>query len=268
METEFDWLTLDDDEEVLWADTPHPYSLVPALIVGIPLSLVIVGIPLLVGSYLSFKNTNYVVTSQALYKKTGVFSRSVQRIEFDKVQDTSYSQTFFGAQFGYGTVDISTAGGSGVEMSFQDVAEPQSLQSQVNERLKRHRKGDTGEKGKAAVLDDILSELRAIREAVEDTATSSAVDGDATTSAVEGDDTPSGVNGDATSSPTDGDDTTSTTKDDDTPPWEQSSDTDAVETTDETFEQSSDTDAEHTDDQLDPLEPTEFEFDPSVTDDR
>ncbi|GGC58727.1 PH domain-containing protein [Haloferax sulfurifontis] len=167
MDTEFDWLTLDDDETVLWADTPHPYSLVPSFIVGVPLSFVLVGIPLLVGSYLSHKNTNYVVTSDALYRKTGVLSRSVQRIEFDKVQDTSYSQTFLGGQFGYGSVNISTAGGSGIEMSFQNVADPQSLQTLVNERIKRRAGPETDAEGKAAVLDDILTELRAIRRAVE-----------------------------------------------------------------------------------------------------
>ncbi|KAB1194509.1 PH domain-containing protein [Haloferax sp. MBLA0076] len=165
--SEFDWLTLDADEEVLWADTPHPYSLVPILVVGIPLSLFVIGIPLVVGAYLSFKNTNYVVTSDALYKKTGVLSRNVQRIEFDKVQDTSYSQSFLGAQFGFGSVNISTAGGSGIEMSFQNVSEPQSLQTLVNERIKRRGGRDSESGGKAAVLDDILAELRAIRGAVE-----------------------------------------------------------------------------------------------------
>lgn len=166
MSTEFDWLTLDADEEVLWADTPHQYSLVPAFVVGVPLSLVLVGIPILVSAYLTYQNTNYVVTSAALYKKTGVLSRSVQRIEFDKVQDTSYRQSFFGAQFGYGTVDISTAGGAGVELSFQNVADPQQLQTLINERIRR-REGRTGDEDKATVLDDILTELRAIRHAVE-----------------------------------------------------------------------------------------------------
>lgn len=139
----------------------------PSFIVGVPLSFVLVGIPLLVGSYLSHKNTNYVVTSDALYRKTGVLSRNVQRIEFDKVQDTSYSQTFLGGQFGYGSVDISTAGGSGIEMSFQNVADPQSLQTLVNERIKRRSGSETDAEGKAAVLDDILTELRAIRQAVD-----------------------------------------------------------------------------------------------------
>jgi uncharacterized membrane protein YdbT with pleckstrin-like domain len=162
----FDWLSLDDDESVVWADTPHDLSLVPAFLVGIPLSLVLVGIPIVVGAYLSHQNTNYVVTTSALYRKTGILSRNVQRIEFDKVQDTSYRQSFFGAQFGYGTVDVSTAGGTGIEMSFTNVADPQALQRRINERIRSGR--DDGEdRDKAAVLDDIVTELRAIRAAVE-----------------------------------------------------------------------------------------------------
>jgi len=162
----FDWLALDEDESVLWADTPHEMSLVPAFVVGIPLSLVLVGIPILVGAYFSHRNTNYVVTTAALYVKTGILSRNVQRVEFDKVQDTSYRQSFFGAQFGYGTVDVSTAGGTGVEMSFSNVADPQSLQARINERIRSGR-ADGEDRDKAAVLDEILAELRAIREAVE-----------------------------------------------------------------------------------------------------
>lgn len=159
----YDWLSLDDGETVLWADTPHPYSIAPALLVGIPLSIFLVGLFVIAAAYLNYTNTNYVVTTAALYRKTGVLSRSVQRIEFDKVQDTAYQQGFLGAQFGYGTVNVSTAGGSGVEMSFQSVSQPQELQSLVNERI-RNRDGTTaGGDEKAAVLDDILTELRAIR---------------------------------------------------------------------------------------------------------
>lgn len=162
----FDWLTLDEGETVVWADTPHELSLVPAFVVGIPLSLVLVGIPLLVGAYLSHRNTNYVVTTTALYRKTGVLSRNVQRIEFDKVQDTSYRQSFFGARYGYGTVDVSTAGGTGIELSFGNVADPQALQRRINERI-RSGSGPEDDRDKAAVLDEIVTELRAIRAAIE-----------------------------------------------------------------------------------------------------
>lgn len=167
MDPEFDWLTLDDDEEIVWADTPHPYSLLPAIAIGALFAIVLVGVVLLVGAYLSHRNTNYVITSDALYKKTGVLSRNVQRIEFEKVQDTSFRQSFLGTQFGFGTVDISTAGGGGVEMSFASVADPQAVQSMINERLRASGGRRAEDRDADEVLEEILGELRAIRTTME-----------------------------------------------------------------------------------------------------
>jgi membrane protein YdbS with pleckstrin-like domain len=162
----FDWLSLDDGEEVVWADTPHRSSLVPALVVGLPLTLVLVGIPIVVGAYLSRENTEYVVTNRALYRKTGILSRNVQRVDFGKVQNTTYSQGLFGQRFGYGTVEVSTAGGSGVELTFDSIPEPKRVQELVNRRATED--GEDRPESTAAVLDEILDELRAIRTALDD----------------------------------------------------------------------------------------------------
>lgn len=160
----FEWLTLDEDEELLWSSRPHRSSLVPALVVGIPLSLVLVGIPILVSAYLTYRNTNYVITDAGLYKKTGILSRDVQKISFDKVQNTSYTQSAVGAYFGYGTVDISTAGGSGVEMRFRAVPDPAGVQQLINRHVTVQ---ESAGGGKTDVLDEVLEELRAIRAALE-----------------------------------------------------------------------------------------------------
>lgn len=164
-----DWLTLDEDETIVWSAKPHESSLIPALIVGIPLSILIVGLFIIAGTYLHRENTQYVVTTDAVYRKSGILSRDVQRIDFEKVQNTSYSQGFFGAKFGYGTVDISTAGGSGVEMQFQSVPEPREVQEEINKRVKRRRGtgADDGSETKQDVMQDILTELRGIRSALE-----------------------------------------------------------------------------------------------------
>lgn len=175
-----DWLTLAETEEVTWAGKPHESSLLPALVVGVPLSLVLVGLVVIAGAYLHRENTRYVVTTDALYKKTGTFSRDVQRIDFGKVQNTSYSQGFFGSRFGYGNVDVSTAGGSGVEMQFQSVSDPRQVQELINERVKTERDASTTANGetKEDVLDDILTELRAIRETLDADRTPATTTGD------------------------------------------------------------------------------------------
>ncbi|QLC35010.1 PH domain-containing protein (plasmid) [Halarchaeum sp. CBA1220] len=192
-----DWLTLDADESVVWAGKPHESSLIPALVVGVPLSLVLVGLLVIAGAYLNRENTQYVVTTDALYRKSGVLSRDVQRIDFGKVQNTSYSQGFFGSRFGYGTVDVSTAGGSGVEMRFQSVPDPRAVQERINERVKAARGERAGEDEETAadVLDDVRDELRAIRRALE------ARDGDVSDGEHEGDTS----GGDADVSEADGD---------------------------------------------------------------
>jgi len=144
--------------------------LIPALVVGLPLALILIGLLIIAGSYLQRENTQYVVTTtDGLYKKTGVLSRDVQRIDFGKVQNTSYSQGFFGSRFGYGNVDISTAGGSGIEMQFRSVPEPREIQELINKRVKGSRGEPTTESGetKRDVLDEILGELRAIRSTLD-----------------------------------------------------------------------------------------------------
>ena len=171
VETDLDleWLTLEDGESIQWASTPHKYSLVPAFAVGIPLSLVLVGIPLLVGAYLQYTNTNYVVTNRGLYSKRGILSRDVQQIGFDKVQNISYSQSALGSSFGYGSVDVSTAGGSGVELEFRSIPDPASVQELIAREVDDREQG-AGDAGTDAddVLDEVLHELRAIRRELAD----------------------------------------------------------------------------------------------------
>jgi len=171
-DVDLEWLTLDDGEEVLWASTPHKSSLVSALVVGIPLSFVLVGIPILAAAYLSFKNTNYVVTTRGLYRKRGIFSRDVKQIGFDKVQNISYSQTAIGARLGYGSVEISTAGSSGVELQFRNIPTPAEIQELISREIERREDGGRETEGDADdTLEAILTELRGIRQALDVDAT-------------------------------------------------------------------------------------------------
>ena len=163
------WLALEDDEEIQWASTPHKYSIVPAFIIGIPLSIVLIGIPLLVGSYLQYTNTNYVVTNRGLYSKRGILSKDVQQVGFDKVQNISYSQSALGSSFGYGSVDISTAGGSGVELTFRSIPDPAAVQELIAREIDSRQQSGSGSAADTDdLLEEILAELRVISRAVTD----------------------------------------------------------------------------------------------------
>ncbi|WP_262175942.1 PH domain-containing protein [Haloarcula laminariae] len=168
-EMTYDWLTLDADEEILWSGKPAPETMYGAYLTGIPLILLVgLGLVIIGGAYLNRQNTDYVVTNKSVYKKTGILSRSVSEVEYEKVQNTSFSVGVVGRYFDYGNVDISTAGGSGVEMTLRGVKSPQEVQKRLSRRVKEIQ-GSTATDGetKSDVLDEILTELRAIRTAVE-----------------------------------------------------------------------------------------------------
>jgi len=66
----FDWLSLDEDEEVLWSGRPKIQK-----IIGIRI-------------------TDYVVTSEGLYRKNGIFSRSVQKLALRRSRTSHLAKAF------------------------------------------------------------------------------------------------------------------------------------------------------------------------------
>ncbi|WP_436347865.1 PH domain-containing protein [Natronorubrum sp. FCH18a] len=188
-----EWLSLDDDESVLWAGGPDrrtiaptaallafpvlallvvPFNAVAGLVLTAVLALVVV--PIVGWSVLWIRSTDYVVTTSGLYEKRGILSRDVKRIDFEKVQNTSYSQSAIGTRVGYGTVEVSSAGGSGVEMRFRTIPTPREIQQLISSRVSPARSGarSTTESPTSGdsddVLEEILVELRAIRTALEE----------------------------------------------------------------------------------------------------
>lgn len=138
-EKERSWLKLDEGEDVEWSGHPKIQRLI------------------------GFKFTSYIVTNQAIYRKSGILSRSVKKIDFDKVQNISFSQGALAKLFGYGNIEISTAGGSGVEMTFRGIQDPSEVQDLINSHIKKDQKGEKSR----GTMQEMLSEIKKIREAVE-----------------------------------------------------------------------------------------------------
>lgn len=166
------WLSLDPDETVEWVGEPAFVSVVPAILVGI-LFVPFLGIGLLVivGAVLSVKNTDYVATSESLYVKRGILSTNIESVGLDKIQNTEYRQSFLGTQFGYGSIDVSTAGSSGAEITFRAVADAATIRELVNRLSNQagHRTEAESTDGSPDEpwVDDLLAELTATRETLE-----------------------------------------------------------------------------------------------------
>jgi len=175
-----EWLSLDDDEEIRWLGEPVPVSLVGTAVWGLLLTVVLVGLLLLLTlplSWLSLRNTDYVVTDEALYVKTGVLSTNIESVGLDKIQNTEYSQSFWGKQFGYGSIDVSTAGSSGAEISFRNVADASEVRERITRLSNERSSGSRGSRTESDEpngatpetdgMDELVEELRATRRAME-----------------------------------------------------------------------------------------------------
>ncbi|MEF8850953.1 MAG: PH domain-containing protein [Haloarculaceae archaeon] len=173
-----EWLSLDPDEEVVWVGEPVKLSLVGTAVVGVILTFFLIGIVILLAlpfSYLSIKNTDFVVTTKSLYVKKGVLSTNIETVDIDKIQNTEYNQSFWGKQFDYANIDISTAGSSGADITFQSIQNARAVRERISELGNRARSGrGSGAGGEEAAtgaredrLDELVAELRATREAME-----------------------------------------------------------------------------------------------------
>jgi|GEM_PF-1036340 len=172
-----EWLSLDPDEEVVWVGEPVLLSLVGTVVIGVVLIPVLIGFVILLAlpfSYLAIKNTDFVVTTKSLYVKKGVLSTNIETVDIDKIQNTEYNQSFWGKQFDYANIDISTAGSAGADITFQSIENARAVRERISELGNRARSGrrssGAGEGGahpRDDRLDELIGELRATREAME-----------------------------------------------------------------------------------------------------
>lgn len=165
-----DWVTLTEDEEVVWSSPPSlvPYTMgiaVPALIALAGLGVILVGTGLLfasnslVGSvpsgallaggglllvfgllgsvfeYVAWYSHRYLVTTDEVYHKQGLVSRSVTNIRIDRIENTTFNQSTLGRLLSYGDVRIATAGTEGVEMVFRKVDDPDAVVEKITRLL-------------------------------------------------------------------------------------------------------------------------------------
>jgi uncharacterized membrane protein YdbT with pleckstrin-like domain len=193
-----EWLSLGPEEKVVWSGQPRLRRLLPIAAVVVPFLLVGIGVAIaglvspeltptllvtagglvvaLVGvvvlgvPYARTVNTDYVLTTRNVYRKTGVLSTSVTRVGIEAIQNTQLKKHVLGAIFDYGTVAISTAGSRGVDLRITDLNDPEALRSALRQRMAAVNRGDEHSSRSPideATLETIAAEFRALRGAAE-----------------------------------------------------------------------------------------------------
>jgi membrane protein YdbS with pleckstrin-like domain len=207
-----DWLSVDDDP-VVWTGRPRvrsvarvvPGALVPIAVAavavrfaprtgafgsgGLPgwlpvgfLALTVAwGVARVAWAVVRVRNVEYALTTRGLHRKSGVLSETTTRVGVDRVQSVTLSKGALGTVFDYGDVDVSTAGGSGVELSITDLDDPDELRRLLRDRVRAAGAGtgaggtdgrSPANRGAGADVDPdalgrVVAEARRLRETAE-----------------------------------------------------------------------------------------------------
>lgn len=173
-----EWYWLDDTESIRWEGRPRLSAAAGSAVSGVfvvvtagwlaatvgPLFAIggLLGVATVLWGYLRITNTAYLVTTRAIWIKTGVIGCTVRRLSLSKVQNTAYEQSISGSVFGYGTVTIEVAGGRDIE--FRRVDDPRGVQERIDDQI-----GETTSSvpGSLEQWQAVLSTVSEIRERLE-----------------------------------------------------------------------------------------------------
>lgn len=154
------WVTLGEGEEIVWSGRPSMFLVVGSLLVGfvvvaagsalygvfIPadtglrwlgLVVVVVGVAYMAYTGLRHQSTQYVITSNEVYRKEGLLSRHVTSLRLDRIQNTTFEQSFVERVLAFGDVHVDTAGTGGTEITFEAVSRPQEVSGLLTKQLDR-----------------------------------------------------------------------------------------------------------------------------------
>lgn len=186
-----DWFPADADEAVVWRGAPRLRRVLPTVaasscwivllaaiaVVGpaptraVPRVVLLGGAVLLslpavavaAAAYLRTANVAYVLTERSVYRKAGVLSTAVTRLDLETVQGTSLQKDLWGSLFDYGTISISTAGSDGVDLRLSDLDDPDPVRQQLRGLVGSRRPRDATSGLDAATADALSAEFGALR---------------------------------------------------------------------------------------------------------
>ena len=106
-------------------------ALIASIVVGVLLGVVLIAAVVVVGLVRRMA-TVYLVTSQRLSIRRGVFSKRVQQTRIDRVQNVNTEQSLIDRVLRVGTIDFDTAGTDDSEFRFVGIAAPDEVVAAVD----------------------------------------------------------------------------------------------------------------------------------------
>jgi uncharacterized membrane protein YdbT with pleckstrin-like domain len=115
----------------------------------------------LIGRYLKWTTTSFVITSHRLIFRTGVIAKSGIEIPLERVNNVNFNQSVFERMVGAGDLLIESGGEDG-QSRFSDVRHPDRVQRLINSQMElvaQRRGGYSSAPGTAATAIDVAEQL-------------------------------------------------------------------------------------------------------------
>ncbi len=164
---------LNHDEEIVvdlrphwWFITPPSVALGLALLIGVVIIantgddgvaqfaklfwgvVVLVSLGWFAVRYSKWVTTNFVVTTDRVIYRVGVFAKHGTEIPTDKINAVHFSQRFFERLIGVGTLRIESASERGAS-EFSDIRKPSAVQNLIHQQMERQSDQDVHRVGQA-----------------------------------------------------------------------------------------------------------------------
>jgi uncharacterized membrane protein YdbT with pleckstrin-like domain len=127
-------LSSPEAEQTLITGRPEMFHGYPIeFIICVALIPVGIGILLLLVWWLQNRFTTYTVTNRRTIAQTGVLNRKTNEVRHVDVRNIQVDQDIFQRMFGFGTVAISSAAHSDIELTMRGVNEPQKIAATIRQ---------------------------------------------------------------------------------------------------------------------------------------
>jgi uncharacterized membrane protein YdbT with pleckstrin-like domain len=147
---------------VLVWDLPGPVKILAAI-------LVIAALLWFAAQYAKWSTTNFVITTDRLIYRYGVYAKHGIEIPLDRVNTVFYSQSIFERMCGTGDVRIESAGEQGTQ-NFSNIRKPSAVQSEIykqmeeDENRKHDRIGRAAQAAPVAAADSVPQQIAQLDE--------------------------------------------------------------------------------------------------------
>ncbi len=101
--------------------------------------LLIIPIPYVFWKWLETKKSQYIVTTERIRYREGVFSKSEEEIELYRVRDYTLSEPFFLRLFGKGDIHLTTSDKSHPTFVLRAVPDPEGLRDKIRAAVEKLR---------------------------------------------------------------------------------------------------------------------------------